>query len=129
MPVTDLQTWANQTNDSRLPGIEADIAALEAAQTDDIQDLVYQSAIFTARLDEHHIRINAAQLDATDAIDRAIANATSIYATKIEAFTYTDNKIQGLRNDFSGNLTDWAASLTTTITADVTTNVQNTVDA
>lgn len=93
MPVTDLQVWANNLEDVRLPTIESEI--------DDLQLL---SQTLTDNLAANVIATGVAQ----DSADAAQADATSalqeIVSVDLGSKAYTDAAIQSLRDSILGTL-------------------------
>lgn len=101
MPVADLQSWANDVQDIRLPAIESDISTLQTDQLNTQTQLTQKSQELTDALAAHTAQIAAAQTDATTALAESADTTTRVYDVDLAAQAYTNQKIQELRDELN----------------------------
>ncbi len=89
--VIDIQSWADNLELVRLPGLDLAISEEIQARVD--------------ALSAHSVRITVAQTDATTAQDDANEAIGRIYQTGLDAQSYTNYKIQQLRDELLGTIT------------------------
>jgi len=80
------------------------------------EEITIKAQEFTDRLDAQLAWIGAAQTSADDAQADATQALATIYQTGLDAFLYTDQKIQALRSELTGGWTTAEGTITTDVT-------------
>jgi hypothetical protein len=124
MAVADLQSWADNLEVVRLPAIEADITALEAAQTSYAATLASTTQTWMDNLSAHLALINAAQADADAAQADAADTTARVYGVDVSLQAYVNSQISALRTELTALNAQLDAyikgPLATSLSADVT---------
>ena len=129
MAVTNIQAWADSLELVRLPLIIAELDDLNDVQNTYNALLSAKIQEFSDKFAQHSARITASQARADDAKDTANSALTQIYQTGLDAQTYTDMRIQSLRDELNLSLNatqdyvdgDFASDITTQIDSRITT--------
>ena len=104
MAVTNIQAWADSLELVRLPLIIAELDDLNDVQNTYNALLSAKIQEFSDKFAQHSARITASQARADDAKDTANSALTQIYQTGLDAQTYTDMRIQSLRDELNLSL-------------------------
>lgn len=108
MPVSDIQIWADNLEDSRLPGIESDIQANTTEINNRVAELSYLIDVNAANTSSVYNTVTSVDALATGTYNQFVNLEVTLKA-------YADASAQAIRNDFQltldGNNQAWQASV------------------